>query len=285
MIDAVRDEGTVPSLLCSLALHLAVLALGLFLMWQTKPAIFPPRPITIFADLVPLAETTVSPDAAEQGRMAQQAATERSGSPTATGVPEPTDRRPAATPSHSERTPAKSAQTRAGDAPTQRVPSKGEDRSAAGGDLAARLEAFAKLQVPPSHLPPDPRPQEGAGTSNRTVADARSPRGAVAAYGVKDFVRAQIARRWYIDRASKAYAMAQADKWLAILRLRVSPEGAVTDAEVRIPDAMRHNDAFRIFAQSVRNAALLSSPLELLPGSYEVVKDLELDFPISSLPR
>ncbi len=286
MIEAVRDEGTVPSVLCSLAFHLAVIALGLLLMSRMTPVVeLPPRPIAILADLVPLADSTVSPDAAARGPIAQQAAPETTGSPTATGVPQPTDRRSAAVPSHAERAPAKSVETRNGQGPTQRQPSHGEDRAAAGGDLTARLEAFAKMSIPPSQLPADPRPQEGAGTSNRTVADARSPRGAVAAYGVKDFIRAQIARRWYIDRASKPYAMAQAQQWVATLQLRIASDGTVTDAEVTIPAPMRENEAFGTFARSVRNAALLSSPLELLPGTYDIVKDVALDFPISSLPR
>ena len=283
MIEAMRDERTVPSLLCSLALHAAVILLGLVLLTWFKPPTLPPRPFMVVADLVPLAESTVSPDAPDRGPIPQQAAPESTGSPEATGAPEPNDRRPAAARSHAERAPAKSAESRNGEASSQRPPSRGEDRTAAGGDLTARLEAFAKLKVPPSQLPPDPRPQEGTGTSNRTVA-SNAARGSVAAYGVKDFVRAQIARRWYIDRASKPYAMAQAQQWVARLNLRLNPDGTVADAAVSIPAGMRDNDAFGTFAQSVRNAALLSSPLELLPGTYEAVKDVELEFPISSLP-
>jgi hypothetical protein len=81
-----------------------------------------------------------------------------------------------------------------------------EDRRAAAPQrapadaLATRLEKLAQLRQPPAQLPPSPRQQEGSGASNVNAASANATRGRDASYGVKDYIRSQVERRWNRDR-------------------------------------------------------------------------------------
>ncbi len=285
-VEAIREEGTIPSLFYSLMLHALVLLLAVFIYAHKRPELPTTHTPVIVADLVPLSEFTTSPDAAEKATVPQQRAPEQTGRPDATAVPVPNNRRTAMAQEHAELPHAKSsAATRSGESDVKRTPSIGENGNAAGGDLNARLEAFAHLSEPPSQLVPDPRPQEGQGTSNTTVADRSSRRGNTASYGVKDFVRAQIERHWYVDRASKEYTTARSQHWTVLIHLTLNSDGTVASADIANPAAELENATFLTFALSVRNATLLSSPLEMLPGSYDLVKDLVLDFTTNDIAQ
>jgi hypothetical protein len=84
--------------------------------------------------------------------------------------------------------------------------------------------------------------------------------GGVAGYRVRDFLRAQVERRWSLDLNHGRDAV-------VLIHVKVARNGAVTEAEI-VDRARYANDAaWRAVALSARNAVLLSSPLNL-PSGY-----------------
>jgi hypothetical protein len=139
---------------------------------------------------------------------------------------------------------------------------------APGKKLAHRDTEHAQ---PDTNRTPDPQPQDGDGVSNVTTG-ADGNLGGHAAYGVKDYVRAQIERRWF----PQGSALLRND-WVVQLHLQLDGNGDVEKAE--IVDGGKMGDlAYRDFAFSVRNAALLSAPFALPPGLDEAARDMTLDF-------
>ena len=80
---------------------------------------------------------------------------------------------------------------------------------------------------------------------------------------MKDFIRAQVERRWNLDLATLG------DHQFSVpIHVEISSGGTVIKAEIM--DTARSNDpAYREVAVSARNAVLLSSPLSLPPGHYQ----------------
>lgn len=128
--------------------------------------------------------------------------------------------------------------------------------------LDAKLKALARLKQPNRDLSLD----------NDTGADERSMGGGSGglSYGVRDYIRAQILRRWYFD-----FSRIGARKLTIRLALTMTRSGDFT--EVRIIGPMPENDVlYRDVALSARNAATLSSPILLPPGDYPKVMHFTL---------
>jgi outer membrane biosynthesis protein TonB len=227
---------TLRGIALSLALHGAVI-MGLLLMWtMLRPALAPQAPQPIPVDLVDLGDETASPDA-DKSNLPQQRAPEIGEHPTPQAVPEPKQSAPVRAP----------------------------------GKAVLRKDKDLAPPQPDPHRPPSPQPQEGGGISNVT-AGADGTLGRNATYGVKDYVRAQIERRWY----PQGSALLRND-WVVQLHLQLREDGSVDNAE--IVDGGKMGDlAYRDFAFSVRNAAMLSAPFALPPGLDEAARDMTLDF-------
>jgi hypothetical protein len=267
-----EKERMLTGLLCSITLHTVFIALALLLRQYGTPPLIAQQPLVVVqADLVPLAETGVSPPTTQKGLVPQQRAPETA-KQNGTGIPRPNDKFAAAAHEQAETSAQKPARAQTGESARAKPQASGDGTSANASDLEARLEAFAQLREPPSREKPDPRQQEGPGTSNVLAADANSPRGPTAAYGIKDFIRAQIQRHWYL-----APGMPVSNSWMVSLHLAIDADGTVSSAEV-VDGQHPENKDYEEFAQSFRNAALLSSPLQLLPGSYDLVKDITITF-------
>ena len=219
----------------SALLHGAILLLAL-LLWGlargTAPLPAGPQPIPI--DLVEEGPETVSPDG-EKAKVPQQRATEAAEHPTPQAVPVPKRAAPV-------------------QAPGKQAPHKDQDHS-----------------QPDPRRTPSPQPQEGDGISNVTTG-ADGILGGRAAYGVKDYVRAQIERRWY----PQGSALLRND-WVVQLHLQLDENGSVEKAEI-VDGGKMGDAAYRDFAYSVRNAAVLSAPFALPPGLDDAARDLTLDF-------
>ena len=227
---------TIRGMVLSLAMHGAVVLLlvGLWGSLQTSPAPRAPQPIPV--DLVDLGDETVSPDA-DKSKLPQQRAAETGEHPTPQAVPVPKQSAPVLAP----------------------------------GKALARKDKDQAQPQPDPHRPPSPQPQEGSGLSNTTTG-ADGALGRNATYGVKDYVRAQIERRWY----PQGNALLRND-WVVQLHLRLNEDGSVGQAE--IVDGGKMGDiAYRDFAFSVRNAALLSAPFALPSGLDDAARDITLDF-------
>jgi len=129
--------------------------------------------------------------------------------------------------------------------------------------LSAQLRALAQLQAPDAVLPN----ADSSGTPGNGGAG-----GGEGNYALKDFIRAQILRRWLPD-----LGIAGARNLPVVVRVRLLRSGVIDEVTV-VDQARFHSDgAFRDMALSARNAALLSSPIRLPPGRYDRVTVLTID--------
>jgi outer membrane biosynthesis protein TonB len=247
----------------SLALHVSAALLILFglpSLVQTPPEAVQIVPI----DLVQLGAKTASPPAEEKAALPQEQAA-------MTATEQPTDPVPVPqAPPPSQAKPLRLADRPKPEAPAAPKPQK---QPAPPDDLSARLQSLARLRQPPAPLPPNPRTQEGSGISSATASSDAAALGPQASYSVKDFIRAQVERHWYLDKAAlRAGATAIA------IHMVINRDGSVGKAEI-VDDPRFGSDAdLYALALSARNAVLLSSPLTLPPGRYDDVKDMVLEF-------
>jgi outer membrane biosynthesis protein TonB len=140
-------------------------------------------------------------------------------------------------------------------------------------ELNARLTLLAQLRQPASPMPPNPRQQDGSGMSNLTATSANTDRAGDASYKVKDFIRAQVERRWNPDSST-----IKAGNWVVAIHIMIQPDGSISRAEIVEDPRYSSDSAYRDFAYSARNAVLLSSPLTIPPDEYDIAKDIVVDF-------
>jgi hypothetical protein len=123
--------------------------------------------------------------------------------------------------------------------------------------LESRLDALAHLRQPQSNA----RPVETAAAEEAVSSDA--PPGTVAAYAVRDLIRAQVMRKWAFDVAALGNHSFQ-----IALRVVVLRNGTVAKAEILDRERYTRDALYRDIALSARNAVLLSSPLTLPDGVF-----------------
>jgi hypothetical protein len=231
------DRRMTRGVLCSVILHGALLALLLPRLLPLPPLLkFVPPSIPI--DLVAVGEESETPPARQKVPVPQQKAPEIAPHPSPRAVPLPTLASPTPAP---------------------------------GDALTRKLQELAQLQQPIADLSPEPNDQDGVGQSNVTAGSANA-KGRYASYGIKDYLRAQIEKRWIVN----GNAMLRND-WVVRLHLQIDSQGKVDRAEI-VDDPRLRDEAYRDFALSARNAALLASPLSLPPELAEQARDLVLDF-------
>jgi outer membrane biosynthesis protein TonB len=139
--------------------------------------------------------------------------------------------------------------------------------------LAARLKLLAGLRQTVTPRSNNAREQDGNGISNMTAANADTVPGRYATYAVRDLIRAQVERRWNLDRTQLG-----ARDWIVAIRITFSPDGTVRRANIVGNERLRSDSAYHDFALSARNAVLLSSPLTLPRGAYGFTTDVVVDF-------
>lgn len=140
-------------------------------------------------------------------------------------------------------------------------------------ELAARLKQLARLRQAAPRTSRSARQQEGAGMSNVTIASADMLHGRDGRYAVKDFIRSQVERRWNLNRTQTG-----ANDWVVSIHITLQPDGTVRRAQIVGNPRFLSNGAYHNYALSARNAVLLSSPLELPPGTYAIAKDIVINF-------
>jgi outer membrane biosynthesis protein TonB len=118
-------------------------------------------------------------------------------------------------------------------------------------ELSAKLRALAQLKSADSPLPnADVSTMPGGAGSGDGEGN----------YALKDYIRAQILRRWLPD-----LSIAGARNMPVGLRLRLLKTGEIDEVTI-LDQARMHTDAiFHDMALSARNAALLASPIQI-PG-------------------
>jgi len=118
-------------------------------------------------------------------------------------------------------------------------------------ELSAKLRALAQLKSADTALPnADVSTMPGGGAGGDGEGN----------YALKDFIRAQILRRWLPD-----LSIPGARNMPVALRIRLLRTGIIDDVTIQ-DQARMHTDAvFRDMALSARDAALLASPIQI-PG-------------------
>jgi hypothetical protein len=206
---------------CSLLLHLLFAILVFYLLFRSAAS--PPRqPLHYLPiDLVQIAQQTTSPPAPRRAE-APRATVSRA----ARELPS-TPRRPVSL------------------SPERKLPPPDV--------LEIRLRQLAKLRQPDSMLP-----HLDNGASDEAAASAQP--GADAGYRVRDFIRAQVERRWSLD-------LTRARDVVIMLHVVVRRDGRIDRAEIIDHTRLANDAAWRAVALSARNAVLLSSPLNF-PAGY-----------------
>ena len=118
-------------------------------------------------------------------------------------------------------------------------------------ELSAKLRALAQLKSADTALPnADVSAMPGGGADGDGEGN----------YALKDFIRAQILRRWLPD-----LSIPGARNLPVAIRIRLLKTGMIDDVTI-VDQARLHTDAaFRDMALSARDAALLASPIQI-PG-------------------
>lgn len=135
-------------------------------------------------------------------------------------------------------------------------------------DFDAKLRALARLRLPQAKLPA----LDNAGTSEETATSDGAVEGE-AMYSLKDFVRAQVERRWNLD-----FSKLGPRRFAIPLRIVMRSDGRIERAEIVDRERYVSDAVYRSISLSARNAVLLSSPIALPPGRYDDVMRLTLVF-------
>jgi hypothetical protein len=136
--------------------------------------------------------------------------------------------------------------------------------------LEVRLKNLAKLRQPDSDLK-----IENDGASDVTASSNGAEAGPTA-YSVRDYIRAQILRRWNLDLTKLG-----SQNMVIALHVSLSKRGMVMDTEILDRHRYTTDAVFRDIALSARNAVLLSAPFKLPDGTPASA----LDFTLHLNPR
>jgi outer membrane biosynthesis protein TonB len=280
-----RTDRMTGGLIGASTLHLLVgLLIVLGELWPTQA---PPQLARIVSvNLIRLGEKTASPSSPELALVPQEKAREVSNLEPAEAVPVAKEPPPQAAPRRAEEkstpdllTATKEKQKRAVPKPVKdpkldAVPASRLPRpSPAEDELSAQLKLLAQLRQPAPPMAPNPTQQVGPGSSNVTASSANAALAPDASFSVKDFIRAQVERRWNLEGN-----MLIGGDWVVGIHIVLSPDGSVSRAEIVDNPRYRADRGYHDFALSARNAVLLSSPLTVPPGEYDIAKDIVVDF-------
>ena len=169
------------------------------------------------------------------------------------GPPKP--QRPAATPARDVRAPMRHPANR-------RLPSPPAEAQQAIGVTPGKLEALAKLRQ--SDYNSDLAAQQATN-------DVPTPGDDLTVSAAKDFIRAEVERRWNFDLkkfGDGGYSVP--------IHVRITSAGTVLSAEI-LDNEHSADPIYREIALSARSAVLLSSPFALPAGHYQDVMDMVLD--------
>ena len=272
--------------IASLVLHALVVFLVVFgWPWLTRAPPPAKQVLIIPVDVIMFGAKTAAPSSAQMAMLPQERAREVSKVDHTEAVPVEQEPPPEAaqhraedqappdplTATKAEQTPQISKRLKeptVAAQPATKLPRK----QAPADALSTKLKQLAQLKQPPAPVPPNSRQQDGAGLSNVTATSADAARARDATYSVKDFIRAQVERRWHPDRK------ALAGNWTVAIHIVLDPDGTVSLAEIVNEARYRSDKVYMDFARSARNAVNLSSPLALPPGGYEIARDIVVDF-------
>jgi hypothetical protein len=223
-----------PGLLASLFLHGLILGLILWLFLRTEQAQkFVLSVVPV--DVVRIGEVTQSPPAPHRSLVPQQKA-------------------------RYQRQEAQSPNPPAGTTPYRAKPVD---------ELDAKLRGLARLKQPQTNLKIVETP---AASDVDSTSDSAEP-GSEATYAVKDFVRAQVLRRWGLN-----LHMLAGKSYIIPIHVVIKPDGVVAKAEIVDRERYSNDAAYRSIALSCRNALLLASPIAFPEGAVRHTMEFTLNF-------
>ncbi len=234
------------------------------------PRFVPEHEMIMSINLVQLGERNTAPPSPDLAPLPQEKAREASNPESTQAVPEAQTLPSQATlhqPDKAVPRPLK------GPTPDTSSAAKPRQQTLPTDNLSARLQLLARLRQPTPPMPSKPRQQNGSGASDATASSADSAAALDATYRVKDFIRAQVLRRLNTDCNTL-----KCGDWVVDIHIRLRPDGAISSAEIVDSPRLNSDNAYRDFAISARDAVLLSSPLTLPPGAYDIAKDIVVDF-------
>jgi hypothetical protein len=130
-------------------------------------------------------------------------------------------------------------------------------------ELSAKLRALAQLKTPDAALP---------NADNTTAPGGGGDGAGEGNYALKDFIRAQILRRWLPD-----LSIPGARDMPVLVRIRLLKSGAIDDVAIVDQRRFYSDKAFHNMALSARDAALLASPIQIPGVKYEKTQTLTID--------
>ncbi|HMH64442.1 MAG TPA: hypothetical protein VK515_02575 [Rhizomicrobium sp.] len=130
-------------------------------------------------------------------------------------------------------------------------------------ELSAKLRALAQLKTPDAALPnADNSAAPGGAGSGEGEGN----------YALKDFIRAQILRRWLPDLSSPG-----ARNMPVLIRVRLLKSGMIDDVTVVDQERFHTDKIFRAMALAARDAALLASPIQIPGTRFEKTQTLTIN--------
>jgi hypothetical protein len=123
--------------------------------------------------------------------------------------------------------------------------------------LDSKLKALARLKQV------GPKVKLDAGQSVSNIDAANGATGDSASYSIRDYVLAQVLRRWAVDLEKTK------NRPLIIsIKVTMKRDGSITEATLLELGRAKTDSYYRDIATGARNAVLLSSPISLPPGDY-----------------
>ena len=134
-------------------------------------------------------------------------------------------------------------------------------------DFQNRLDALAKLRAPETST----RALAGPGYTDAEQNTSNDSPGGDATYSLRDFVRAQVMRRWNLD-----LDVVGSHRIVVALHVTMKANGVIALAEIVDKRRYATDAVYRQIAMSARNAVILSSPISLPPGNYPAATEMVL---------
>jgi hypothetical protein len=134
-------------------------------------------------------------------------------------------------------------------------------------ELETKLAKLSRLLQPESDL----HINTDVGTSNVTATSNGAKTGRWAAYSMRDFIRAQVERRWSLN-----VSLLGNKDFSVLVHVVMKRDGTVTLAEIVDKKRFVTDKAYHEVALSARNAVIMSSPFALPPGNYDATMDMTL---------
>ena len=130
-------------------------------------------------------------------------------------------------------------------------------------ELSTKLRAMAQLKTPDAALP---------NADNNAAPGGSGDGSGEGNYALKDFIRAQILRRWLPD-----LSIPGARDMPVLVRIRLLKSGVIDDITIVDQQRFHLDKVFRNMALSARDAALLASPIQIPGVKYEKTQTLTIN--------